>query len=61
MKWRRASKYHEESEPPRFYLAAAKGAEGWMFSLTDRDRLVGWFDTADEAKWEAERNERAVA
>lgn len=57
MKWVRASKYHEESDPPRFYLAAAKRADGWRFSLTDGDRLVGWFETADEAKREAERHD----
>lgn len=55
MKWIRASKYHEESDPPRFYLAAAKGADGWSFSLTDGNRLVGWYATADEAKREAGR------
>lgn len=57
MKWVRASKYHEESDPPRFYIAAAKRADGWRFSLADGDRLVGWFETADEAKWEAERHD----
>lgn len=55
VKWTRASKYHEESDPPRFYLAATKGADGWKFSLTDRNTLVGWYATADEAKREAER------
>ena len=54
MKWRRASKYHEESDPPRFYLAAAKGVNGWRFSLTDANKLIGWFGAADEAKREAE-------
>ncbi len=58
MTWRRASKYHEESEPPRFYLAATKGADGWKFSLTDRNTLVGWYATADEAKREAERHDK---
>jgi len=50
MKWVRRSKYHEESDPPRFYLAATKGADGWKFSLTDGNKLIGFFATADEAK-----------
>jgi len=50
MKWVRRSKYHEESDPPRFYLAATKGADGWKFSLTDGNKLIGFFATSDEAK-----------
>lgn len=58
MTWRRASKYHWESDPPGYYVAGAKGADGWKFSLTDGNRLVGWFATADEAKREAERYDK---
>jgi|GEM_PF-2102130 len=50
MNWVRRSKYHEESDPPRFCLAATKGADGWRFSLTDGNKLIGFFATADEAK-----------
>jgi hypothetical protein len=58
VKWQRKSKYHEESDPPRFYLAASKVPEGWRFTLTDRTELVGCFDTADKAKAEAERHDQ---
>ncbi|WP_202844757.1 hypothetical protein [Luteimonas saliphila] len=58
MKWLRKSKYHEESDPPRYYLAAVKGPDGWKFSLTDVNKLVGWYATGAEAKAEAERREQ---
>lgn len=54
MKWIRKSKYHWESDPHGYYVAAAKGKDGWRFSLTDQTELVGWYDTSDEAKAKAE-------
>lgn len=56
MKWVRASKYHEESGS--YYVAAVKSEGRWKFTLTRGTDLLGVFATADEAKREAERDER---
>ena len=55
MKWHRASKYHEESDPARFYVAAVKVGGEWRFTLADRTQLVGVFASAAEAKAEVKK------
>lgn len=55
MKWVRASKYHEESG--NYYVSAAKSEGRWKFTLARGWYLLGVFDTADEAKREAERHD----
>ena len=55
MRWLRKSKYHKESDPPRFYLSVARSMGEWKFCLVDGNERIGWFDSADEAKAEAER------
>ncbi len=55
MDWKRLGKYYEQADG--FRVTACKVKEGWKFLLFDEDSLIGCFDSAEDAKSEAERYE----
>ena len=52
MNWKRKSDYHMECGD--FYLARFRTNGRWRYSLVHGDRLVGIYDSADDAKAAAE-------